>query len=265
MRFKFFIFYLVLSIFVVSLFNNIAFTQEEEEITNSTILNMVKARFGETVIINKIKTSKTNFDLSTNSLIELKEAGANDNIINAMMEAQNPKSQSPTEQQAVTAASGDVFVMQNGKLVEMEYVAGFTKNLSSPYTMGFSMKTKFVIMASGEHAQMRITDKNPIFYLRLHPSEVGIVKFDTDTYNKKPVRYVMRVGELWQTGGQAGAPGQGNIDFEYKKEGNGLYKITLKNSLEKGEYGFIEQGTSSGAGPWNPSSSYKIYDFGVEE
>jgi hypothetical protein len=70
---------------------------------------------------------------------------------------------------------------------------------------------------------------------------------------------------MWQTGGQAGAPGQGNIDFEYKKESNGLYKITLKAPLEKGEYGFIAGGTGGGAGPWSPSSSYKIYDFGVEE
>jgi hypothetical protein len=44
-----------------------------------------------------------------------------------------------------------------------------------------------------------------------------------------------------------------------------MYKITLKNPLEKGEYGFIAPGTSGGAGPWNPSSSYKIYDFGIEE
>lgn len=266
MRFKFFLFYLVLSIFVGSLFENIAFTQEKEEIINSTIIEMAKAKFGEAVIINKIKSSKTNFNLSTDSLIKLKEAGVSDNIINAMLEAQNPRSQSPAEQQDVTAASGDVFVMQNGKLVEMEYTGGFTKQLStSMFWMGTVPKTKFVIMASGEHAQMRLTDKSPVFYLRLHPSEVGIVKFDTDTYNKKPVRYVMRVGELWQTGGQAGAPSAGNIDFGFKKEPNGLYKITLKSPLENGEYGIIAGGTGGGGGPWSPSSSYKIYDFAIGE
>ena len=261
---NYFLFYLILNIFMVS----IAFAQDKEEIvTNSVIIDMVKAKLGEAIIINKIKNSKTNFDLSTNSLIMLKEAGANDNIINTMMEAQNPQPNQTAQQvkDASIPPSGDVFIHQGGKLVEMEYVAGFTKNMSSPYTMGFSMKTKFVIMESGEHATMRIKDKQPIFYMKLHPSELGLVKFDTDTYNKKIVRYVLLVGDMWQTGGQAGAPGQGNIDFEYKKEGNGLYKITLKNPLEKGEYGFIAQGTSSGAGPWNPSSSYKIYDFGVEE
>lgn len=265
MRIKnYFLFYLILNIFMVS----IAFAQDKEEIvTNSVVVDMVKAKLGETIIINKIKSSKTNFDLSTNTLIKLKEAGVSDNIVNAMMEAQNPQPQQ-TGQQAKDASmslSGDVFTMQGGKLVEMEYVAGFTKNMSSPYTMGFSMKTKFVIMASGEHASMRIKDKQPAFYMKLHPSEIGLVKFDTDTYNKKIVRYVLRVGEMWQTGGQAGAPGQGNIDFEYKKEPNGIYKIALKNPLEKGEYGFIAAGISSGAGPWTPSSSYKIYDFGVEE
>ena len=264
MRIKnYFLFYLILNIFMAS----IAFAQDKEEIvTNSVILDMAKAKLGETIIINKIKSSKTNFDLSTNSLIKLKEAGVSDNIINAMMEAQNPQPASQSGQQVKDSLSGDVFIQQDGKLVEMEYVAGFTKNISSAFTMGFgTMKTKFVIMASGEHAAMRIKDKQPSFYMKLHPSEIGLVRFDTDTYNKKIVRYVLRVGEMWQTGGQAGAPGQGNIDFEYKKESSGLYKITLKSPLEKGEYGFIAGGTGSGAGLWSPSSSYKIYDFGVGE
>jgi len=260
---KYLLFYLILNIFMVSM----AFALNKEEVvTNDTIIYLVKAKLGETIIINKIKSSKTNFDLSTNSLIKLKETGVSDNIINAMMETQNPQPHQTVKDTSMPL-SGDVFIVQGGKSVEMEYVAGFTKILgSSMWVAPFGTpKTRFIIMASGEHAVMRIKDKQPAFYMKLHPSEIGLVKFDTDTYNKKIVRYILRVGEMWQTGGQAGAPGQGNIDFEYKKEGNGLYKITLKNPLEKGEYGFIAPGTGSGVGPWSPSSSYKIYDFGVEE
>ena len=87
----------------------------------------------------------------------------------------------------------------------------------------------------------------------------------SDTYNKKPVRYVLRVGDMWQTGGQAAGPAQTNIDFDSKKEPDGLYKITLKAPLAKGDYGFIAPGSGSGAGTWNPSSSYRIYDFGIDE
>lgn len=108
---RYLLFYLILNILMVS----IAFAQDKEEIvTNSVIIDMVKAKLGETIIINKIKNSKTNFDLSTNTLIKLKEAGVSDNIVNAMMEAQNPQPQQ-TGQQAKDASmplSGDVFTMQ---------------------------------------------------------------------------------------------------------------------------------------------------------
>lgn len=259
--------YLVLSVSAVILLVGKASAQDQEVITNNTIIRMVKAKLGEDVIISKIRNSKTNFDLSTDSLIKLHEAAVSDNLINVM---QNPQSQPTSASQPLnspTPSSGGLFIVQGGKNVEMEYVAGFTKTITSAYAMGWSgsMKTKFVIMASGEKASFRIQGKTPAFYSKLHPSEIGLVIFDTDTYNKKPVRYVLRVGDMWQTQGQAAGPAQSNIDFDFKKEPNGLYKITLKAPLEKGEYAFIAPGTSSGGGPWNPSSAYKIFDFGVDE
>lgn len=260
--------YLVLSTLSIILLGGKVSAQEKEVITNNTIIKMVKAKLGEDIIISKIKDSKTNFDLSTDSLIKLKEAGVSDNIINAM---QNPQTQPPSvpqHQNSSVSSSGDIFIVQGGKNVEMEYVAGFTKTITSALAMGWtgSMKTKFVIMANGEKAPFRIKDKTPAFYTKLHPSEIGLVVFDTDTYNKKPVRYVLRVGDMWQTQGQAAGPGQSNIDFDYKKEPNGMYKIVLKAPLEKGEYGFIAPGAGSAvAGPWSPSSSYRIFDFAVVE
>lgn len=252
--------YLVLNaLSIVLLVGNVVSAQDKEVITNSTIIKMVKAKLGEDIIISKIRDSKTNFDLSTDTLIKLKEDGVSDNVINAM---QNPQTQAPS-----VSSSGDILIVQGGKKVEMEYVAGFTKTITSVYSMGFtgSMKTKFVIMANGEKAPFRIKDKTPAFYTKLHPSEIGLVIFDTDTYNKKPVRYVLRVGDMWQTGGQAAGPAQTNIEFDSKKEANGLYKITLKAPLEKGDYGFIAPGSGNGTGSWNPSSSYRIFDFGIDE
>lgn len=160
---------------------------------------------------------------------------------------------------------GEVFIEQNGKHVEMDYVAGFTKNISSMFYMGGS--GKFVIMASGEQAQMRIKEKRPVFYVKLHPSEIGIVKFDTDTYNKKPVRYVLKKGDYWQTGDQAGSPGEANVDFNSKKEGADFYKITLKEPLDRGEYAIIiAKGQDPGSlGGFGGGNKYRIYDFGVDK
>lgn len=263
------IFWLLIVSSVIAVTISIGSTQAQEEdvVTNAAIIKMVKAKLGEGIIISKIRNSKASFDLSTEALIKLKDAGVSDNIIGTM---QNPQSQPTSASQPMNSSatsSGGLFIAQGEKNIEMEYVAGFTKITTSAISMGWtgSTKTKFVIMANGEKASLRIKNKTPIFYTKLHPSEIGLVIFDTDTYNKKPVRYVLRVGDMWQTQGQAAGPAQTNIDFDFKKEPNGLYKISLKAPLEKGEYGFIAQGAGSGGGPWNPSSSYKIFDFGVDE
>ncbi len=268
MKVKRILFILILVTIVSAIFGSTTFPQEKEVITNTVIVKMVKANLGETVIINKIRTSKTEFDLSTESLIKLKNAGVSDNTINAMIEAQSPQLPPHTEQQVLGSPvppSGDVFIQQDGKLVEMEYVAGFTKNMTSTllWGLGGTTTTRFAIIANGEHAQMKITDKNPIFYLRVHPSDVGIVKFDIDTYRKKKVRYVMRVGDLWQTQGYAGGPGESNIDFDFKKETSGLYKITFKRPLNDGEYGIIVAKIGGTGGLWGLANAYKIFDFAV--
>jgi hypothetical protein len=55
-------------------------------LTNADIVQMQKARLSEEIILNKIGTSTTNFDTGTQGLIQLKEAGVSDDIINAMVQ-----------------------------------------------------------------------------------------------------------------------------------------------------------------------------------
>jgi hypothetical protein len=55
-------------------------------LTNADIVQMQKARLSEEIILNKIGTSTTNFNTGTQDLIQLKEAGVTDNIINAMVQ-----------------------------------------------------------------------------------------------------------------------------------------------------------------------------------
>lgn len=218
--------------------------QEKERLTNDIIIEMTKAGLGENVVINKIRISEPSFDLSTKAIIKLKENGINDKIINAMIETQNLNSQLNLKQQVTgeiqNSSSGDIFISRNDKLSEMEYMAGFTKNLSnySVYYLG-NTQSKFAIMASGKQAQMRIKDKSPVFYSRINPGEISIVKFDTDTYDGKSVRYITRAGDWIVTSARTLPPGEDSIDFNFQKEVNGLYKITIKKYLNNGEYGIV--------------------------
>ena len=71
---------------------NVAVTAQEEVITNDEVISLTKAGLASSVIIAKIKTSRTNFDLSTDALIKLKQAGVTDDTVGAMLEAKTGKS-----------------------------------------------------------------------------------------------------------------------------------------------------------------------------
>lgn len=146
--------------------------------------------------------------------------------------------------------SGDIFLLDKAKLVEMDYVAGHVINQSS----AFSSKIRFAIIAEKEHSKFKIKETKPIFYSRVQPSEINIVRFDIDTYKGKLARYVMVTASRGSTAGDV--PEENKIEFDYKKEPNGLYKLTLQNTLERGEYGII-----LAAG----STKYRIFDFSIGE
>ena len=55
--------------------------------TNRDVIQLVKAKISDDVIITKIKQSKTRFDTSTQGLVALKEAGVSDQLISVMVNA----------------------------------------------------------------------------------------------------------------------------------------------------------------------------------
>jgi len=54
---------------------------------NATVLKLVKASVGKDVILQLIHTSTADYDVSANAIIELKEAGVDQGIILAMINA----------------------------------------------------------------------------------------------------------------------------------------------------------------------------------
>ena len=58
----------------------------EAGLGNADIVHMQKAGLSEEIILSKIATSTTNFDTGTQDLIQLRDAGVKNNIINAMVQ-----------------------------------------------------------------------------------------------------------------------------------------------------------------------------------
>ena len=63
-----------------------------EVLTNDKVVMMTKAGLPASIIVNKIRASKTNFNTSTEELIRLQQARVPAEIINAMVEASSSAS-----------------------------------------------------------------------------------------------------------------------------------------------------------------------------
>jgi hypothetical protein len=62
---------------------------DQEILTNSSIIALTKAGLGSSVIMQKINSSRCNFKTSADDLIALKKAGISDQVIRLMIEVSN--------------------------------------------------------------------------------------------------------------------------------------------------------------------------------
>lgn len=65
--------------------------KKEIVLTNADVIEMVMSGLSENVAIAKIKSSKTNFDTSTDQLLKLKQSGVSDSLVTAMLESGSVK------------------------------------------------------------------------------------------------------------------------------------------------------------------------------
>src|SRR5438067_2226741 len=76
--------------------------QKNPALTNDDILKMVKGGLQETTVLNAVAANETDFDVSAKALLDLKQAGISDKIIDAMLAAEAKK------RNAASVASGSM-------------------------------------------------------------------------------------------------------------------------------------------------------------
>jgi hypothetical protein len=64
--------------------------RKEETLTNGSILELQKMNLGDGVIVEKIRASKCDFDVTIDGLKQLKEAKVSDAVMQAMIAAKSP-------------------------------------------------------------------------------------------------------------------------------------------------------------------------------
>ena len=231
----------------------------QEVLTNESLVALKKAGMSDSIIISKIRSSQTKFDTSTNGLIGLKKAGFSDQVIEAVVNAGSapPAAAAPTAPAAAAAPAaareGIVYLLA-GKSVDM-----VPANASLEFSSGF-FDSKSELVLRGRKAQYRIADKKPVFYSTWSPNDAPLVRLkpgsDHDDRNLK-----ISSGSYAPFGGSVkyGVRSEDKVDMEAaEKDSRGLYKLTPKEPLKPGEYGFVlTYGMAAGA-------SGRVYDFGVD-
>ncbi len=267
----------------------------QDAMTNDEVISLTKAGLAAPIIVGKIRTSKTEFDMSTDALIKLKQAGVLDDVVGAMLEAKSGKSISAPVSGATVNGSTSVGALgdPNDPMAKHNYgiylfeekdgvkkMTALKPNVSaqnrtgglftSSMTYGIG-KVKTKTNLPGRSADLQMQSAAPTFYFYLDitsgglntssgvpsdPKEFTLVRFNQRSDNRE-----VTIGKSNAFGAKGGLSDEYVVQVKAEDMGNGIFKVTPATDLKKGEYGFMlvnsgNSNTSAGVGA-------KFFDFGV--
>jgi hypothetical protein len=258
-----------------------------EVMTNDEVISLAKAGLSPSIIIGKIRTSQSNFDLSTDSLIKLKQAGVSDDIVAAMLEAKSGRSTSAAAGPSMSGDPNDpmskhsfgiylyeekdgvrtMTQLQPNVSAQNRTGGGFTAAVT-PFGLG-KVKTKANL--PGRTAALQITTTSPVFYFYLDtasgglntssgvpstPNEFSLVRFNQRSDNRE-----VTIAKTNSWGGKGGLSDEYVVPLRAEDLGNGIFRVSAAAELRKGEYGFYL--LNSGNSNVNAGIGAKFFDFGV--
>ncbi len=248
----------------------------QEVLTDSSIANLHKMGLGPSLIISKIKTCKTNFDVSTTALVQLKSKGIDDEVIAEMMNAEDrDKNNNANPNDPKSPHEAGIYYLESDNMVQLEpSVVSTAKSGSTMLTsMTYGLaQTQNKSVLDGANSKSQLQEKSPVFYFYFdvtktslsnqysfsaatNPKEFILVKFKS---NSKRREMVTGSWDPW-SGGSNGIDEKYKTPFEFEKVAPGIFKVYFNKDIQPGEYCFIYGGAANGRG------NNQVFDFGVEK
>ena len=216
----------------------------EKPLTNSDVISLVKAGLDDGTIVAKIRQSgRSGFDTSVDGLIALKKANVSKTVIDAMLGAAPVGTGTGGAAPAGTGGSTVQLVTADGEL-DLQSLEG---EPSATYIgVGFLTWLNF----DAPHASVRTKDQS--FSLRLRSAErpesrFFIVKLESNDDDRS---VKMGRSRMFSATAATTPDREWTIPFDSVQEGDGIWRLTPKKAMTKGEYGLLR-----GA---------ELYDFAVE-
>ena len=258
-----------------------------ETLNNATVIQLVQAGIGNDAVIAKIKATDGKYGLGTDDLIALKTAGVPGDVIAAMI-AGPAKAATAT---AMSLTAIDPMVPHPSGLYLIDTPANRVNRIDPTVSnqaktggiFGYALTGGIASMSikvaiSGEAARVMSPSGSPSFYFFFDasnpqtanitsswaagsaqtvssPSEFTLIKL-----MEKKGRREARVGSMNIGGAKTGVMDHDRIPFDYQMVREGVYKVTVKQPLEAGQYGFIYALSGGGTGG---AMTARIFDFAV--
>lgn len=276
-------------IIFVAVFGNAYAQPKYDTLYNSTIITLSKIGLPPATIINKIQTSVTSFDVSTNAIIKLSQDGVKGEVIDEMIKrdaqvnkreekevnSSNPNamhkpgiySYEPSDKEKPLKKIDPSVVSTNksgsfGESVANHYSYGISKTTAKSYISGVNSSTQINTSTPTFYFYFKVDD-NPagdswFFSTATSPKEFVLVWM----YKEKDGRS-LKTGSYNSYGGSTGIPEKDKVPFDISEISDGIYKVTFSTPLKAGEeYAFMY----ANAAPSRYSArGSKIFDFGIKK
>ena len=241
---------LAVLLIVLLTLTSLLFAQSAKPLTNTDIVEMVKANLAEAVILKVIETSEAAFDTSTQGLIALQNAKVSEKIVGAMISARKSAVSDAMyagAPQGLPTDPGVYYRSPAGLWTKLDKPEADPKASKMRKSRGASLigigSIQYIEAFQGEKAQVQIPDTQPVFHVRLlnqpavaglNPPEVGIFRLE-----------IKKGGRQFQFGSYSqGAIGldvrgpkeKDSFEVETKQVENNLYTLRPKKILSPGEY-----------------------------
>jgi len=224
---------------------------------------MKKSNLSIPIIKSSIENaSDYNFDITTKGLQQLSNNKVDDEIVVLIMKKQKDKLENIIVVDGLKFDKKEfgLFINNNGEklrisshLTQVDF--GMKLKAQIPNAMadiGISSDIKSFYFNFGVDENATTNSAYNLINSISDPNEGELVKL-----SKSGKKREFQVGKVGMGGIKSEIPSKIRIEYAVEKVKYNLYKITIKEELKPGEYGFI-------FGAINPGATMKIYDFSVK-
>lgn len=237
----------------------------QQAMNNDAVLKLVKAGLSEDIIITTINSSPGTYDTSANGLIALKQGGASDKVISAIVmktSGTNHHGGAQSDSQMGTNGlpsgideAGVYYSTPEGtwKPVPTE-LASIAFSKAKLWTMGLAGKGNPAKL-SGPHSKLSLA--LPVELAVYVTEDAGIAEYKLFRMHPKENERSFTIVN--------GSASPDDVPFKSEKIAPRVYKVRLEKGLGEGEYGLLPPSSYGGMKLDEMHSSGKAYAFTLTE